>query len=81
MEIKANELIYTSSIEGEIEPSVRIANGDVCLLEERGEISKIIMILLEMGKKSKAFENMKAKYPELINEAISKCEEFKKILK
>lgn len=75
-----NELIYTSSIEGEIEPSVRVVCGDICLLEERGEISKIIMILLEMGRKSKAFEKMKDKYPELIDEAITRCEEFKKLL-
>jgi hypothetical protein len=78
--MEANELIYTSSIEGEIEPSVRVICGDVCLLEERGEISKIIMILLEMGRKSNAFEKMKEKYPGLVDEAITKCEEFKNLL-
>ena len=71
------ELIYSVSTRDGKEPWIEVRQGLLVILREQGNISKLIMCLLEMGRNTNAFKKNAEKYPELVEEAMKKYEVFK----
>ena len=71
------ELVYSVSSRDGQDPWIEVRKGRAVLLREQGNISKLIMCLLEMGSNTNAFKKNAEKYPELVEEAMKKYEVFK----